>query len=59
MKYELGFYIREDGVLHNHSRENLKSDINSPSKREEVGIFLVYRLYHLLLYPVLAQKLNV
>jgi hypothetical protein len=24
MKYELGFYIPEDGILHSHSRENLK-----------------------------------
>jgi hypothetical protein len=24
MKYELGFYIPEDGVLHRHRRENLK-----------------------------------
>jgi hypothetical protein len=25
---ELGFYIPEDGVLHNHCRENLKSHID-------------------------------
>jgi hypothetical protein len=25
VKYELGFYIPEDGILHSHSRENLKS----------------------------------
>jgi hypothetical protein len=25
MKYELGFYIPEDAILHNHRRENLKS----------------------------------
>jgi hypothetical protein len=24
VKYELGFYIPEDGILHSHSRENLK-----------------------------------
>jgi hypothetical protein len=23
VKYELGFYIPEDGILHSHSRENL------------------------------------
>jgi hypothetical protein len=23
--YELGFYIPEDGILHSHRRENLKS----------------------------------
>jgi hypothetical protein len=25
MKYDLGFYIPEDGILHCHRRENLKS----------------------------------
>jgi hypothetical protein len=25
VRYELGFYISEDGVLHSHRRENLKS----------------------------------
>jgi hypothetical protein len=25
VKYELGFYIPEDGILHSHCRENLKS----------------------------------
>jgi hypothetical protein len=24
MKYELGFYIREDGILHSHCREHPK-----------------------------------
>jgi hypothetical protein len=27
MKYELGFYIPEDGILHSHRRDNLKSYI--------------------------------
>jgi hypothetical protein len=27
VKYELGFYIQEDGILHSHHRENLKSYI--------------------------------
>jgi hypothetical protein len=27
VKYELGFYISEDGILHSHRRENLKSYI--------------------------------
>jgi hypothetical protein len=27
VKYELGFHIPEDGVLHSHRRENLKSYI--------------------------------
>jgi hypothetical protein len=25
VKYELGFYIPDDGILHSHCRENLKS----------------------------------
>jgi hypothetical protein len=25
VRYELGFYIPEDGILHSHHRENLKS----------------------------------
>jgi hypothetical protein len=27
VKYELGFYIPEDAILHSHCRENLKSYI--------------------------------
>jgi hypothetical protein len=27
LKYELGFYIPEDDILHSHRRENLKSFI--------------------------------
>jgi hypothetical protein len=27
VKYELGFYIPEDGILHSYSSENLKSYI--------------------------------
>jgi hypothetical protein len=27
VRYELGFYITEDDILHSHRRENLKSDI--------------------------------
>jgi hypothetical protein len=27
VRYELGFYIPEDGILHSHRRENLKSYI--------------------------------
>jgi hypothetical protein len=27
VKYDLGFYISEDDILHSHRRENLKSDI--------------------------------
>jgi hypothetical protein len=27
VRYKLGFYIPEDGILHSHRRENLKSYI--------------------------------
>jgi hypothetical protein len=27
VRYELGFYIQEDGILHSHRREDLKSYI--------------------------------
>jgi hypothetical protein len=27
VKYELGFYIPEDGILHSHRRENLTSPV--------------------------------
>jgi hypothetical protein len=30
VKYELGFYIPEDDILHSHRRENLKSYLNRP-----------------------------
>jgi hypothetical protein len=28
VRYDLGFYIPEDGILHSHRREDLKSDIS-------------------------------
>jgi hypothetical protein len=31
MMYEPGFYIPEDGILHSHRRENLKSYDNGDS----------------------------
>jgi hypothetical protein len=31
VKYELGFYIPEDDILHSHCRENLKSYIMTDS----------------------------
>jgi hypothetical protein len=32
VKYELGFYIPEDDILHSHCRENLTSDMNMLAK---------------------------
>jgi hypothetical protein len=51
VKYELGFYIPEDAILHGHRRENLKSYIaltgwillprrNVSPVRYEVGFYI-------------------
>jgi hypothetical protein len=34
VKYELGFYIPEDGILHSDRREDLKSFISSTLVRK-------------------------
>jgi hypothetical protein len=34
VKYKLGFYIKEDDILHSHSSENLKSYIALDSVAE-------------------------
>jgi hypothetical protein len=48
VRYELGFYNPEDGILHSHRRENLKSyialtgwsgDVMSPVKYE-MGFYI-------------------
>jgi hypothetical protein len=36
VRYELGFYIPEDGILHSHRRENLKSYRIGPCLRTKV-----------------------
>jgi hypothetical protein len=38
VRYELSFYVTEDGILHSHRRENLISHIDFPCL--EVHIFL-------------------
>jgi hypothetical protein len=46
VKYELGFYIPEDGILHSHRRENLKSymlNLISPT----LNVSMLYRPLHL------------
>jgi hypothetical protein len=35
MRYELGFYIPEDGILHGHCRENLESYLK-PKKTVDI-----------------------
>jgi hypothetical protein len=36
VKYELGFYIPEDTILHSHRRENLKSYARGLDHREDL-----------------------
>jgi hypothetical protein len=36
VKYELGFYIPEDGILHSHCREDLKPYMISFKSKQEV-----------------------
>jgi hypothetical protein len=38
VKYEMGFYISEDDILHSHRRENLRSYIVSVSGNCVVGL---------------------
>jgi hypothetical protein len=49
VKYELGFYISEDGILHSHRRENLKLYTETDPVSEKFT-FLVFRI------PVDGQK---
>jgi hypothetical protein len=35
VKYELGVYVPEDGILHSHRRENLKSYMQFRSLRKK------------------------
>jgi hypothetical protein len=46
VRYELGFYIPEDGILHSHRRENLKPYIVYVYKI----LFLAIISLHLLVY---------
>jgi hypothetical protein len=41
VKYELGFYIAEDAILHSHCRENLKSYMEATGCSEFLGL-----IYH-------------
>jgi hypothetical protein len=43
VKYELGFYIPEDDILHSHCRENLKSYI-------ALTVWILYQ--KLIVFPV-------
>jgi hypothetical protein len=58
VKSELGFYIPEDGILHSHRRENLKSYNN----RTVVGcpvfyeVLVILRKVSDLLFPPSHQK---
>jgi hypothetical protein len=41
VKYELGFYIPEDGILHSHRRENLKSYITNNKCKATSNVYLL------------------
>jgi hypothetical protein len=42
VKYELGFYIPEDAILHSHSRGNLKSYIILKGFNDEIFLRMLY-----------------
>jgi hypothetical protein len=44
VRYELGFYIPEDGILHSHRRENLKSYIGKATILYGSTAFILGRL---------------
>jgi hypothetical protein len=46
VKYELEFYIPEDGILHSHCRENLKSYI----------IYLDFQGFHVLVLWIVTPS---
>jgi hypothetical protein len=53
-RYELGCYTPEDGILHSHSRHNLKSYLISP--RFEVGAWEV--VTPTLFFPLERANIN-
>jgi hypothetical protein len=55
VRYELGFYIPEDGILHSHRRESLQS-------YKTVGVPAEFRHKHLLNtspYPRMTLNLSI
>jgi hypothetical protein len=46
VRYKLGFYIPEDGILHRHRRENLESYISSILADSEINPTNVDRYSH-------------
>jgi hypothetical protein len=53
MRYELGFYIPEDGILHSHRRENLKCYIRSIARK----VMLLSRVWvqvQVRLFPIVS-----
>jgi hypothetical protein len=38
VRYELGFYIPEDGILHSHRCENLKSSVLKEISENNVNV---------------------
>jgi hypothetical protein len=70
VRYELGFYIAEDGILRGHRRENFKScilltaayvsciNLNSPFKMLINYLALYFILHNIYLYRVSANHNN-
>jgi hypothetical protein len=65
VKYELGFYIPEDDILHSHRRENLKSYSvkttfvrTGVSERRMVSFIRLKRISELELTLVVASNLS-
>jgi hypothetical protein len=46
VRYELGFYIPEDGILHSHRRENLNSYIDLRFRHKDVDRKVFGCLFH-------------
>jgi hypothetical protein len=41
VRYELGFYIPEDGILHSHRRENLTSEGQNAGTENQTELIFV------------------
>jgi hypothetical protein len=65
VRYELGFYIPEDGIIHSHRRENLKMSTDAswehflpPSWQKHGRANYLSHVFALLTSPVYSSALN-
>jgi hypothetical protein len=59
VKYELGFYIPEDGILHSHRRENLTSysrGVIHPAELFYLSPFLLCLRYFFYIATILLSE---